>query len=153
MTEAAFKILQRSYHLEIDDVVVALVGGTTGKSAVVKIDCGKVTVQRSIGILRLIKNQIKPEFLNFAIQAPSSQKRIWGIAAKYAAQPGIYLDDVARMQIICPSLEEQEEIIQHLTNLENDFSKFIDLTKREIEKITELKNSIIALAVTGKIKI
>lgn len=153
MSAAAFRILQSSYHLELGDVVVALVGGTTGKSAVVKIDCSKISVQRSIGILRPIQSQVLPEFLNYAIQAPYTQKRIWEIAIKYAAQPGIYLDDLAKIRILCPPLQEQQTIVSHLNDLEGEFQKAFNLINQEIGLLLEYKASLVASSVMGKIRI
>ena len=153
MTESAFRILQRSYDLQVGDVVVALVGGTTGKSAVVKIDCEKISAQRSIGILRPIRRQIKSEYLNFAIQAPTLQKRIWEIATKYAAQPGIYLDDLARLKITCPALDEQKAIVDYLENIQSCYSTIIRKIEDEIGKLSQLKVILVAQAVTGKIKV
>lgn len=153
MTEAAFQSLQRSYSLTLDDVVVALVGGTTGKSAVVKIDCSKISVQRSIGILKPRRSQILSEFLNYAIQSPSSQRRIWTIATKYAAQPGIYLDDLAQFKIICPSIQEQTKIVNYLKNVEKYFFEVITITKKQIDEINNFKCILISKVVTGRLKV
>ena len=128
-------------------------GGTTGKSAVVDIDTSKISVQRSIGILRPNKDQVLPKFLDYAIQADYSQKLIWEIAVKYAAQPGIYLDDLARMKFAIPPVREQKEIISYLKSVDESYAKVIGGIMKEIHRLNEFKQLIISEAVTGKIKI
>lgn len=64
----AFDELQRSYDIQHGDVVVAIVGATTGKSAVVE-NIERCTVQRSIAILRPNLSVIDARYLNYWITA------------------------------------------------------------------------------------
>ena len=75
MTPSAFDALQRSYDVRGGDVVIALVGATTGKSAVVE-DMENVTVQRSIGILRPDPRVLCASFLNLLIRSDLVQGQI-----------------------------------------------------------------------------
>jgi type I restriction enzyme S subunit len=75
MDEAAFKELERSYTVRPGDVVVAVVGATTGKSAVVGA-VEKVSVQRSIAILRVASSVTKAEYLNFWITNSAAQNEM-----------------------------------------------------------------------------
>lgn len=153
MSLPSFRSLTRSYTVEHGDVVLALVGGTTGKSAVVEIDCEKITVQRSLGILRPLKKALIPAYLNFALQAAGTQQRIWEIATKYAAQPGIYLTDVGNLKIAVPDLNEQKLIVERCCDLEKYVAEAIRAARKGIEALAELKKSVIADATTGKIKV
>ncbi|MDP0490942.1 MAG: restriction endonuclease subunit S [Verrucomicrobiota bacterium JB023] len=153
MSAREFKILQRSYTVEPGDVVIALVGGTTGKSAVVEIDTAEISVQRSLGILRPNPKKVDSHFLNYAIQNRATQKVIWELATKYAAQPGIYLDDLGRLRIPTPPLEEQKEVVAHCNQLAANSHKAAKKISDEIESLKTLRSTLIAHAVTGRIKV
>lgn len=153
MTLPAFKALKRSYTVQRDDVVLALVGGTTGKSAVVDIDCENISVQRSLGILRPMTSKVLPEFLNFSLRAKGLQRRIWDIATKYAAQPGIYLEDVGNLKIAVPQIPEQALIVQHCNDVQEQIYTTIMSVTREIQSLRELKRSLVFDGVSGKIKV
>lgn len=152
MSFPAFKALTRSYTVSPGDVVLALVGGTTGKSAVVEIDCEKISVQRSLGILRPLKQELMSDYLNFVLQAAGMQRCIWDIAIKYAAQPGIYLTDVGNLKIAVPTYTEQAGIVAHCRSIQSRFSAVIGITGRELVALQGLKKFVVALAVTGKLK-
>jgi type I restriction enzyme S subunit len=153
MSFPAFKALCRSYTVERGDVVLALVGGTTGKSAVVDIDCDKISVQRSLGILRPIMSRLLPDYLNFSLKAAGLQRRIWDIATKYAAQPGIYLTDVGNLRIAVPSVTEQSQIVERCIALECHVEKMIDSAIKEINALVLFKQILIADTVAGRIKV
>ena len=57
------------------------------------------------------------------------------------------------IEIPCPPLKEQAEIIQHLDVQNTKFDKLIDTQSQLIEKLKEYRSSIIFHAVTGKIDI
>ena len=101
MTPEDFAELQRSYTVEEGDIVLAIVGATTGKSAIVgKLE--NVTVQRSLAILRPNKSAISSSFLHYVIQSPVVQTEIALTVFKYSAQPGIYLEDIGRLPVVRP---------------------------------------------------
>jgi len=153
MSADAFRELERSYTVRKGDVVIAIVGATTGKSAVVG-DIEKVSVQRSIAILRPRHTIISSNYLNFLITSSSLQNEIALISSKYAAQGGIYLEDLANLTcVLPPSLKEQSEILDFLGKA---FTSIIKAEKKlfeQIEKLQEYRQSLITESVTGKINV
>lgn len=152
MTRNDYELLCRSYTVQKGDVVLALVGGTTGKSAVVG-DVTDVSVQRSIGILRPRRQMVLPAFLCMALRSRLVQRRIWDIADKYAAQPGIYLEDVGKLQIALPLPGEQEQLHEDLRTAFRPVETARARVEREIELMTEYRVALISDAVTGKINL
>jgi type I restriction enzyme S subunit len=152
MTPAAFVELQRSYTVEVGDIVIALVGATTGKSAVVE-EMKNTTVQRSLGILRPDVTIIKSSFLNLLITSDVIQGQIRQIMDKYAAQPGIYLTELGRLQVIYPSVEEQQAIVAQVDAANAPFNEVRSRTEREIELIREYRTRLIADVITGKLDV
>ena len=152
MTPNAFLDLQRSYTVEPGDVLLAIVGGTTGKSAVApKLE--NVTVQRSLAIIRPQRTELNSYFLNYWIQSNLLQGKIQEIAIKYAAQPGIYLDDVAGLVVPIPPITEQHEIVEFLDKRTDKLEVLITKAERAIELLQERRTALIAAAVTGKIDV
>lgn len=152
MSPAAFDELQRSYDVRSGDVVLALVGATTGKSAVVE-PMEDVTVQRSIGILRPNPALIDSHFLNLVIRSDLVQSQIRRIMDKYAAQPGIYLKDVGFLQIVYPDIVTQKAILAAVETESKDAERLKDACRMEIDHLREYRTRLIADVVTGKLDV
>jgi type I restriction enzyme S subunit len=147
-----FEELQRSYTIEEGDIVLAIVGATTGKSAVVgKLE--NVTVQRSLAILRPDGSAILSSFLNYVIQSPAVQTEIELTIFKYSAQPGIYLDDVSRLRVIQPPLPEQGEIVKWLDKRIAKIDALTEYVTSAIERFIEYRTVLITAATTGKMDV
>ena len=152
MTPEDFAELQRSYTVEEGDIVLAIVGATTGKSAVVgKLE--NVTVQRSLAILRPNKRQATSSFLNYVVQSPVVQTEIKLTVFKYSAQPGIYLDDVSQLPIVRPPLPEQTAIAAYLDSETAKLDKLVGKVEAAVERLQEYRTALITAAVTGKIDV
>jgi type I restriction enzyme, S subunit len=152
MTASAFAELQRSYTVESGDVVIAIVGATTGKSAVVG-ELDNVTVQRSLAILRPKKTLITSAFLNLLVSSEVIQGQIRQVMDKYAAQPGIYLGELAGLQVVYPTIEEQKGIVLHVAHATTPINDATSRLEREIELLREYRTRLIADVVTGKLDV
>jgi type I restriction enzyme, S subunit len=152
MTPTAFDDLQRSYDVRRGDVVIALVGATTGKSAVVE-DMDNVTVQRSIGILRPDSRAVGAGFLNLVIRSELVQGQIRQVMNKYAAQPGIYLEEVGRLQICFPDLKEQRAILDQVASESAPLDAATEQASSEINLLKEYRTRLIADVITGKLDV
>jgi type I restriction enzyme S subunit len=134
------------------DVVMAIVGATTGKSAIVR-DVENVSVQRSIAILRPRQNYITSMYLNYWLQSTFVQNEIRSIMDKYAAQPGIYLEDVAAIRIPAISMAEQSILVPYLDSETAKLDTLVAKICAHIEKVREYRAALISAAVTGKIDV
>jgi type I restriction enzyme S subunit len=70
-----------------------------------------------------------------------------------AAQPGIAVNVIKKEIFPFPSFEEQNRIASHIETQSTKIDKTIALQERQIEKLKELKSTLIDSAVTGKIKV
>lgn len=152
MAPEEFYELQRSYSVREGDIVLAIVGATTGKSAIVG-RLENVTVQRSLAILRPTKTIITSSFLHYVIQSPIVQTEIQLTVFKYSAQPGIYLEDVGGLKVVCPPLIEQRAISRYLDIETSKIDDLIDRIKAAIDRLLEYRAALITAAVTGKIDV
>ena len=152
MLPSAFAELQRSYTVERGDVVVAIVGATTGKSAVVG-DMQNVTVQRSLAILRPNPTIIDGDYLGLLISSQIIQRQIKQIMDKYAAQPGIYLNELSGLQALYPSLRDQASIVSFVQASTEPLVTAINRIEREIDLLREYRTRLVADVVTGKLDV
>jgi type I restriction enzyme S subunit len=128
---------------------LAIVGATTGKSAIVgKLE--NVTVQRSLAILRPDRSAISSSFLHYVIQSPVVQTEIALTVFKYSAQPGIYLDDVGRLPVVRPPLTEQAAIVASLDTETAKLEALAEKVQSAIDRLTEYRTALITAATTGK---
>ena len=65
-------------------------------------------------------------------------------------QPSVRLSDLGEVWLYLPPAEEQQEIVQALDEYQNLISKITAETQLSIEKIKELKDSIITNSIAGK---
>lgn len=86
------------------DVLLTIVGAI-GRSAVVKDDLN-ITCQRSVCIIHPNRDKVNSIFLKYMLDS-ISDKII--NEARGAAQKGIYLNQVKKLQIICPSFDYQSQ--------------------------------------------
>ena len=71
----------------------------------------------------------------------------------YGTQQNIGMGVLSNIEIPCPPLKEQTEIIQYLDAQNTKFDKLIGTQSQLIEKLKEYRSSIISHAVTGKIDV
>jgi type I restriction enzyme S subunit len=152
MSPEAFDELQRSYTVRAGDVVLALVGATTGKSAVVA-HLQDVTVQRSIGILRPNPALIDGRYLDLVLRSAVVQTQIRSTMSKYAAQPGIYLNEVSALQVRFPRLAVQQAIVTAVEDQTKRIDRAIDSCTRQITFVREYRTRLIADVATGKLDV
>jgi type I restriction enzyme, S subunit len=152
MSPSAFAQLQASYTVDEGDVVLALVGATTGKSAVVE-RMENITVQRSIGVLRPKNTVLDSHYLRYVIASNVVQVQIRRVMDKYAAQPGIYLNEVGSLQIIYPNLDAQRELVRVTRQRTQDLDALVSKCSQEISLLREFRTRLIADVVSGKLDV
>ena len=70
-----------------------------------------------------------------------------------AAQPGLSVERIERLQLPVPPLDEQEQIVRMLDAQTAELRKAIVRIEQEITLLDEFRRSLIAEAVTGKLDI
>lgn len=150
ISETHFKKLCKSFQPTKGDVLLAIVGATLGKVAIVP-DIEPFYIQRSLAIFR--PNEIvSSEYLKLWIQSSNIQNLLWN-TTEFSAQPGIYLNSLKEFPIVLPSYKEQEKIVTKLFTQFEDVDRASQKNQSEIATLEELKQVFIAEAVTGKIKV
>ena len=112
------------YCLEKENILMALTGGTVGKSLFVTEVPEKMAVNQRVATIKLII--IIPKYADALLKSKMAQKRIQD--AKHSSNDNISLPDLLNMPFPLPPLKEQEEIVTKAETL--------------LAKVTELENQI-----------
>lgn len=112
ISEKDYKLIQKFYSIKRGDVLVTIVG-TLGRSTLVNSD-QRFSVQRSIAILRPHNNKIDNRYFFHILTSRKSQEQILHYS-KSTAQTGIYLNELAKIKIPIPPMQEQRRIAEILT--------------------------------------
>ena len=105
ISEEDFNKIHKKYFIENGDLLLTIVG-SIGRTAIVENYNKEYTFQRSVAI---INSEINSYFLNYYIQSPKVQKEL-KIRTNSSAQGGIYLKELSKIKINCPSDNEQQKI-------------------------------------------
>ena len=151
ISEEDFNELQRSFEVKKNDVLLAIVGATIGKVAIVE-EMPPFTIQRSLAVLRPNINIAHYKYFSFFVRSSVFQRLLWKNAG-YSAQPGIYLGSITNFNITAPGMNEQHAIAAFLDHETGCIDTLITKVHESISKLREYRTSLISAAVTGKIDV
>lgn len=145
-----YKSLCSSFVPKKDDVLLAIVGATLGKVALVP-EMGSFHIQRSLGVFRT-NELILPQHLSYIFESKDFQNLLWENAG-FSAQPGIYLGTLSNFCIPVPPVTEQLKISEFITATVDKLDLLIYQASRLIALIQERRTALISAAVTGNIDV
>ena len=126
-----FDMEDRRTNIQAGDVLLTIVG-TVGRCAVVPERAPKFTLQRSVAVLHPREDICSSRFLMYALQGKKSY--IEG-RAKGVAQKGIYLGEVANIEVSIPEKSTQTTIVMHL-------DKIASIIQKRQQQLSELDDLI-----------
>lgn len=137
---------KEKYALQRDDILVARIGATTGKSYLVREEVNSVFASY---LMRLrAKEGLSPEYLYQFMQSPIYWQQINASKGGRLKQ-GINIPVLQNMLIPCPSQREQEVISNALTACD----KKIATEKNKKEALDEVFDSLLDHLMTGKVRV
>jgi type I restriction enzyme S subunit len=142
--------LSRSFVPEPDDVLLAIVGATMGKVAIVPSGFSRFHIQRSLAIFRSKPEVLLAKWLLYVCGSSGFNSLLWKYVG-FSAQPGIYLGVLKDIRIPVPPKEEQEEIFARLDQCINDQTKILSAASHSVDLLQERRSALISAAVTGQI--
>ena len=143
------EVAAKDYNLKfypINSIVIAMYGATIGKVGLLKIN----TATNQACCVLPPSHICYPQFAHMIFIAA---KRQLLVDAMGGGQPNISQDTIKKLKIAIPPLNEQEAIISFLEQEIAEIDLKMVKTKKHIELLNELKQSIITEAVTGKVKV
>lgn len=151
ISQFAFEALCRPFTPRVGDVLLAIVGATLGKVAIVK-DMPPFHIQRSLAIFRTKTDFLSCEFLANVFSSIGFQSLLWENAG-FSAQPGIYLGTLANFKIPIPPKNEQLVIDAYCNAKASKLDGLISKAESAISLMQERRTALISAAVTGKIDV
>ena len=131
-----YNVIHKNYELQIGDILLTIVG-SIGETAIFNLKT-KVTFQRSVAFLRPNSN-LNNGFLYTLINTDRFQNQLQ-TKQVVSAQPGIYLGDLATIDITYPkNILEQEKIYNIFREIENS----ITLHQRKLDHLQLQKNALL----------
>lgn len=125
-----------------NDILIAMSGATIGKSCKVSED-DEAYINQRVGIIRCQCFS----YMHYYIQAPLFRIFI-DINNAGCAQPNISSSTIGNMLFPIPPLNEQEAIVTYLDTKVAKIDEYIAIAEKKIAALEELKQTIIAEAVT-----
>lgn len=127
---------------EKNDILLS-VKGTIGKLYLQKEE--KINISRQIMALRVL-NELNTHYLYYFLLRECERLKFEG----NGLIPGISRKDILDLNILLPTLEEQQEIVNILDNLLAKYNKIKNL-EQQLEKIELLKKAILAKVFRGEL--
>lgn len=131
-----YNVIHKNYELQSGDILLTIVG-SIGETAIYNLKT-KVTFQRSVAFLRP-NSKLKNGFLYTLINTDRFQNELQ-TKQVVSAQPGIYLGDLASINITYPkNISEQEKIYNIFKGIENS----ITLHQCKLDKLQDVKKGLL----------
>jgi type I restriction enzyme S subunit len=131
------------------EILMTKVGAGTGENAIYDYFEDRVTINPNVMIIKEI-NKMSSKYLNYQLMSNHVKIDIYLESNKSGAQPAINQSYVSNMQILIPSIGEQNQIVNHLDFKTEKLETLIEFKNRKIEELNSYKKSLIYEYVTGK---
>ena len=123
------KISNTTKMCEADDILIARYGASIGKILTGLAGAYNVAIMRTIPDT----NRIQKKYLFYYLKSPYFQNAIMNVGVR-AAQAGFNKEDLSKLEIECPSMSEQSNIIKRLTKIDIVINK----RKKEMRLLDDL---------------
>ncbi len=148
ITYEFFRSMSRG-HLQELDVLINKDGANTGKSGIYRNSPYRnAAVNEHLFVLRGKEGALEQEYLHYFLQLPSV-KAILETKITGSAQPGLNSGFIKNFPVELAPLPEQKKIASILTSVD----EVIENTQKQIDKLQNLKKSLMQELLTGKVRV
>lgn len=144
-------ISMKSSTVKKNDVLLNITGGSIGRTCLVDRDIGDANVNQHVCIIRASKEKYS-KWIAMFMKSNSAQAQI-SYSQTGAGREGLNFSQIANMRLPFPKVEEQEHILNFVSQENIKYDNLISKQQALIEKFKEYRASIISHAVTGKIDV
>lgn len=135
-------------NIQAGDVLLTIVG-SIGRSFVFPKGSPKVIFQRSVAVIKP-NSILNPYFLSYFFKSPESQEKL-NTQARGAAQKGVYLKDIRKLQLLLPNIETQNEKVLFLDIIDLKTKQTQSKLEEQLAYLKQLKSSILSKAFKGEL--
>lgn len=147
LSHEAFEQENKRTDVSAGDVLLTIVG-TIGRVAVYPYNAPKITLQRSVAVLKPKEGIVNSRYMMYALNA--CLYMLLG-KARGVAQKGLYLKTLRQQTIPLPSIEEQKRVVEILDDLSNNKKRLEGIYKQKLSALQELKQSLLQKAFAGEL--
>ena len=138
---------EKSFIIKKSDLLIAL-SGAPGKSSIYNLE-EKAYLNQRVGLFKIIDTKkINNSFLSQYVFSSIFQNKLKPFITR-GVQPNISPKDIENLDILLPSLKEQEKIGGYLSLLDKE----IDNLKKQKELIKEMKRGAMQKLLSGKVRL
>ena len=158
------KVLPQNYKINLGhsvkygDILITRAGpiNRTGIVCVVDKECDKLILSDKTVRIDYMSNYCNPAFIVFVLNCPAIHELLMRVTVGMAAsQVNISQENIQNALIPFPSINEQNRIVEKITNLNPMITKY-DFEQQQLEELnvyltTQIKKSILQEAIQGKL--
>jgi len=134
----------KDYKLREGNVVIAMSGATTGKTAIVRKEDLPLVLNQRVGVFDIYNSEhLSEEYLAYVVQSSSFKNRIL-VNAIGGAQPNISGKQIEDVEILLPPISEQRKIAAILSSVDEAIEK----TEAIIEQTEKVKKGLMQQLLT-----
>ncbi|MGG3821624.1 restriction endonuclease subunit S [Geobacillus thermodenitrificans] len=134
----------KDYKLREGNVVIAMSGATTGKTAIVRKEDLPLVLNQRVGVFDIYNSEhLSEEYLAYVVQSSSFKNQIL-VNAIGGAQPNISGKQIEDVEILLPPLNEQRKIAAILSSVDEAIEK----TETIIEQTEKVKKGLMQQLLT-----
>jgi type I restriction enzyme, S subunit len=126
--------------------------GSIGKMALVSKEFEGANLNSQIAYFRVTSSKMNYKYLLYFLYSGTFQKMISSLIHGGALQQ-LPLKRIIGLEVLCPPLEDQIEIVNYLEKITTKADLSIKSISKEIELVQEYRTALISEAVTGKIDV
>lgn len=126
--------------------------GSIGKMALVSKEFEGANLNSQIAYFRVTSPKMNYKYLLYFLYSGTFQKMISSLIHGGALQQ-LPLKRIIGLEVLCPPLEDQIEIVNYLEKITTKADLSIKSISKEIELVQEYRTALISEAVTGKIDV
>lgn len=120
------------YLLKSGDIVITARGEKIKLSLIDLKEKEKIIANGSINVIRINKNKMNPRYLKMFLDSPKGKQTLESIKIGREKTPSLNTGDLKKIEIPCPSLEEQNAIAEEYEEIEQKINKLKDELKKII---------------------
>ena len=124
-------------------------GATTGKVAIVDTD-EIFTIWSPLAVFRCDIEVMLPSYMFYLLQSTLYQSQV-ELGWSFGTQQNIGMRVLEKIPVPVPPIEEQQSIVEHITNKIYKLDKAIGELSQSSNDLQSYKSSVISEAVTGKV--
>jgi len=136
--------------LQSNDTVVCITGANTGRVANVGEITETIYVNQHLCLVRPSK-EIDHRYLSLALSGSAGRTHF--SLCQYGLKEGLSLDDVKNCAFPVPPLADQSEILGFIDDISSSIEASKGSVAQQIQSLKSLRSTLIAHAVTGRIKV